>query len=116
MHKHSLCSTVTACERGRELAKLRARVDAAAAAASKSGDAGKPYPVAVLQCDWGEEHWAEQRDAIVSRGPFDVIVMCELYYDERFHEDLVWTLLAVCAANGGEIRDCHVALGWRFSA
>lgn len=89
---------MTACERGRELGKLQARIDAAGEDDASAPGSGS---VTVVQVDWGEQHWADQRAAVEIRGPFDFVVMCELYYDEDVHEDLLWTLLAVCEANKG---------------
>jgi hypothetical protein len=87
-----LLRTVTACERGKVLGALKARIAAAPAIVGHGS-------ITVAQCDWGEPHWEAQRAALEARGPFDIIVMSELYYDDDVHEDLVWTLLALCRHN-----------------
>lgn len=86
--------TVTACERAKVLAALQSRIDAAKGFGEQGGS------VTVAQCDWGESHWEAQKAGIAARGPFDIIILCELYYDDNVHEELLWTLQAVCQANG----------------
>ena len=89
---------VTACERAKCIDALRARIDSAT---SQPGWAGEgDGSVTVLQCDWGASYWETQGPALVARGPYDMVIMSELYYDEDTHEDLLWTLQAVCHANG----------------
>eukprot|EP00035_Acanthoeca_spectabilis_P024394 m.453614 g.453614 ORF g.453614 m.453614 type:complete len:212 (-) comp20527_c0_seq1:9-644(-) len=89
-----LGGTVTACERAKVLAALQSRIDAAKGFGEQGGS------VTVAQCDWGESHWEAQKAGIAARGPFDIIILCELYYDDNVHEELLWTLQAVCQANG----------------
>jgi hypothetical protein len=61
---------------------------------STAGSTASPAPGSIecVELAWGEEGFSRSPLSVATQQPFDYIIACELVYNTRFHDDLLWSM------------------------